>query len=110
MYNYFAGVLLCGLIQKLQIDDIDLVYDLRNKESHSEKHFTDYLHAKILGQAFETQTSMSLRIAGRESHMDRGLGAADFFCWSVFRQFEHADRQFMNDFRGKVAFKKGWYL
>ena len=108
-YNFFAGVLVSELVYDDGLRDIDLVYDIRNKETHNKKHFSEYLKTIVFGKAVTDETDVSLLIRGMNSHESYGLLANDFFCWSVFREFEHGDNSFSARFAHKFLRRRQWY-
>lgn len=109
-YNYFTGVLLCELIFDDDFRNIRLNYDIRNKETHKNKHFKQHLETKIIGTALEKDTPIELSIHGFDSSCCYGLSAADFFSWAIFRKFEHADESFYNLFAHRLKRRREWYL
>lgn len=109
-YNYFTGVLLSELIFDDNIYDFQLTYDERNKETHPNKRFIEYLQTKIYGSAFECDTNVSFTLTGGKSHEVYGLRAVDFICWSIFRRFEHGDTRFFDVFSHKILRRQEWYI
>ena len=45
-YNYFTGVLLSELVFQDKFLDVKMTYDRRNKETHNNKHFREYLNTR----------------------------------------------------------------
>lgn len=109
-YNYFTGVLLSELVFLDGMHDIHLTYDKRNKETHANKPFREYLQTTILGKAFESSIKVNFVLEGKESNMSYGLKAVDFFSWSIFRKFERNDDSLFNIFRSKLKRRREWYL
>lgn len=109
-YNYFAGVLLHGLIFKHKFHHISLAYDIRNKETHKKKHFEEYIKTKNFGIALEKNIEVVLNVKGFPSSKNHGLLAVDFFSWAIFRNFEKSDGRFFAIFRDKLKGKKEWYI
>lgn len=109
-YNYFTGVLLEELVFIDNHNDIYLIYDLRNKETHHRKHFKEYLETKILGTALEKNTTVNMKIEGLESEKCYGLLAVDLLSWAIFRRFEHSDERFFKMISGKINRKREWYI
>ncbi len=109
-YNYFTGILLSEMIFQDGLNDIHLIYDRRNKESHKNKHFQEYLETKIFGTALEKGTSVNFLIEGDDSHNRYGLLAVDFFSWAIFRKFEYKDNHFFKLFESKLKRKREWYI
>ena len=109
-YNYFTGVLLSEIVFQDGFNNVYLVYDKRNKESHQNKHFQEYLKTKIFGIALENNTNVSLSIAGDDSHQQYGLLAVDYFSWAIFRKFEYQDDFFFKLFEGKLRRRREWYI
>ena len=61
-YNYFTGVLLSELVFKDQISSFMMMYDERNKETHPNKRFEEYLQTKLYGTAFESDTNIAFTL------------------------------------------------
>lgn len=108
-YNYFTGLLLSELIFYDNIHDVHLIYDKRNKETHSNRHFREYLVTKIHGNAFEQNIEVRLQIEGQESHRCYGLAAVDYFSWAIYRKFEYDDPSFFRLFAQKIKRRREWY-
>lgn len=109
-YNYFTGVILSELIFEDGFHNVNLIYDIRNKETHNKKHFKEHLETKILGKALEKGVSIEIQIDGLTSDKCYGLSAADFFSWAIFRTFERSDDQFYNLLVGKLKRRREWYV
>lgn len=109
-YNYFTGILLSELIFDDEFYEVSLIFDKRNKESHQNKHFTEYLETKIFGKALEKEINVKFSLAGHDSKNVYGLKAVDFFSWSVFRKFEHSDNRFFNLISKKLKRIREWYV
>ncbi len=109
-YNYFTGVILSELIFKDGFHNVNLIYDIRNKETHYKKHFKEHLETKILGKALEREVSIEIKIDGLTSDKCYGLSAVDFFSWAIFRKFERNDDKFYNLLVGNIKRKREWYI
>ena len=109
-YNYFTKIILTELIFQDNFLDIDLIYDLRNKETHAKKHFKQYLETEILGLSLENEKPVTLSIEGLHSKQCYGLMAVDFFSWSVYRKFEYGDDRFYTLLANNLGRKREWYL
>lgn len=109
-YNYFTGVLLSELIFDEGYYDVCLIFDKRNKESHQNKYFKEYLETKIFGKALEKEINVEFRLEGLDSKDVYGLKAVDFFSWSVFRKFEYSDNRFFNLIFKKLKKRREWYV
>lgn len=109
-YNYFTGVLLSELVFEDKFHRIRLNYDVRNKEMHKNKHFKEHLETKIIGTALEKDIPIELSIHGFDSSCCYGLSAADFFSWSIYRKFEHADARFYDLFAHRLKRRREWYI
>lgn len=106
-YNFLAGQLLSPLI--LHFNDCVLTVDKRNKETHSQKHFSAYIETKVLGDAHNCGKDVNLEILHEESHNNRGLQAVDYFAWSVNRKLQSKDSQFFDIFKDLVVIAEEWY-
>lgn len=109
-YNYFTGVILSELIFEDGFHNVNLIYDIRNKETHYKKHFKEHLETKIFGKALERDVSIEIQIEGLASDVCYGLSAVDFFSWAIFRKFERSDDRFYNLLVGKIKRKREWYI
>jgi hypothetical protein len=109
-YNYFAGVLFSEMVFQDKLYDTHLIYDMRNKETHPNKHFKEYLEAQIYGQALRDNINVDITIEGFQSHQVYGLQAVDYFSWALFRKFEYHDETFSKIFAHKLHRRREWYL
>jgi hypothetical protein len=109
-YNYFTGVLLSELVFQDNICDFQLTYDEKNKETHPNRRFVEYLQTKIYGSAFELDRNVAFTLKRGRSHESYGLRAADFICWSIFRKFEYSDNRFFDVFSQKILRRREWYI
>ena len=109
-YNYFSGVLLSELVFQDGFHEIDLTYDLRNKETHQKRHFKEQLETKIYGMSFEQGIPVEMKIEGLMSDKSYGLRAVDFISWSIFRRFESNDNRFFDKISGKIGRARQWYV
>jgi len=109
-YNYFTGVLLSELIFLDGFDEVHLIYDKRNKETHENKHFREYLQTNIIGTALEKNLNVNFLVEGNDSALCYGLLAVDYFSWAIFRAFEHGDSQFLDLFSHRFKRKREWYI
>jgi hypothetical protein len=108
--NYFAGVLLSEIIFQDGFHNTQVIYDIRNKETHQKRHFREHLETNVLGAALEKGVEVEFSIDGRESSHCYGLGAADFFSWSIFRRFEYDDPQFFYLIAHRLRRRRQWYI
>ncbi len=109
-YNYFTGVLLSELVFQDHIYNFMIFYDEKNKETHPNKRFEEYLQTKIFGTALESDTDIAFTLCRGKSHEIYGLRAVDFICWSIFRKFEFRDTRFIDVFSQNILRKREWYI
>lgn len=109
-YNYFTGVILSELIFISNFHNINLIYDLRNKETHQKRHFKEHLETKIYGMALEKEISIEMQINGLNSDQCYGLMAVDFFSWAIYRKFEFNDDKFYSLIKGRFGRIREWYI
>lgn len=109
-YNYFTGILLSHLVFDDGITDFHLIYDVKNKETHENKHFKEYLETKLFGTALEKNVDIEMSIDGLDSSSTYGLLAVDYFSWALFRNFEYKDNRFYKSFECKLKRRREWYL
>ena len=108
-YNYFTGIILSEVIFGGGFHNIHLNFDRRNKETHHNKHFREYLETKIYGKALERNIPVKLSITANDSHKCHGLAAVDYFSWSIYRIFEYGDDSFFRLFTKKLKIRREWY-
>lgn len=109
-YNYFSGILLSESVFIDNITDIQLTFDKRNKETHTNKHFREYLETKIYGSALEKDINVTMTIQGADSQQVYGLQAVDYCSWGIFRKFESNDNRFYSLLQAKFLRRREWYL
>lgn len=109
VYNYFTGQLISKLIFEDKLYNVNLIFDKRNKETHENKPFKEYLKTLILGKAFENNINVTFLLDPKDSNESVSLKAADFFSWGIFRKFEYADDSFFKLFEGKINKRIEWY-
>lgn len=109
-YNYFSGVLLSELIFTDNLTDIQLTFDKRNKETHTNKHFREYLETKIYGIALEKDIDVNMTIQGADSQQTYLLQAVDYCSWSIFRKFESNDNRFYPLLQNNILRRREWYI
>jgi hypothetical protein len=109
-YNYFTGILLSEMIFQDNMRDVHLICNTRNKETHTKRHFQEYLKTKIYGMALENNVNVNIVIKGEYSHKCYGLLAADYFSWAIFRKFERDDDSFFKLFENKLSRRREWYI
>lgn len=106
VYNWLSGLLLTRYYEHaLRGHDVTLCVDQRNKERHHHRHFDGY----IQGRFFELYPDCRQLIIRHETGIVRGLQAVDFVSWSLFRYFEHNDRQFRDIVDRGNVFRDNWY-
>jgi len=110
VYNYFTGILLSEMVCFDGINDINLTYDVRNKETHGHLAFNEYLHTHIVGKAFEAKREVNFAKRGVESSECYGIMATDFISWGIFRKYEYNDDYFYKLMKHKFARRKRWYV
>ena len=110
VYNYFTGVLLSELVCIDGFHDINLIYDVRNKETHGHMAFNEYIHTTVIGKAFENDINLNLALRGEQSHESYGLIAADFLSWSIFRKYEYKDDRFYDLISSNFKRRRRWYV
>lgn len=109
-YNYFTGRLLSELIFEDKIYSANLTFDKRNKETHDNKPFKEYLLTQINGKAFEEGLDVEFVLRPEDSQFCYGLIAADFFSWGIFRKIEYGDETYFDLFSSKIHRRQEWYI
>lgn len=109
-YNYFTGHLLEDLIFNGKLHKVNLIYDKRNKETHKNMPFQEYLKTHILRLSVEKDLDITLLFDGKDSRDCFGLKAADFLSWSIYRRFELKDDRFFKLIANKIGKKHEWYI
>lgn len=107
-YNFFSGKILEEIIFGKQNYQFDLIFDDRNKETHSNKRFTEYLNSCILGKALEKGKDIEYQ-AKADNSLNFGLKAVDFICWSIFRKFESNDDRYYKKIEPFIKTALEWY-
>lgn len=105
-YNYFAGNVLCKIHGGRIREDITLIVDQRNKETHQHMPFDGYLQTRLIG---DCQHEYAFNIKHEESHAWHGLQAVDFISWGLFRFYEHDDKRFKQIIDYKIVIRDSWY-
>ena len=103
-YNYFTGRLLTKLVFEYGMNNAILTYDERNKESHPNQSFQDYLLTLIYGKAFDKNNLVDIKFIGADSRKVYGLTAVDFFCWSIYRKITAGDYTYYDTFSDRIIF------
>lgn len=106
-YNYFAGNILCKIHAKKFQFPVTLVVDRRNKETHANMPFNDYITTRMITDC-DHEHGFSIR--HEESHEWLGLQAVDFIAWGLFRFYEHGDSTFKNLIAPNVGIREAWYV
>lgn len=106
-YNFFARKILCPLIIKAQ--NCRLIVDQRSKETHSKRHFNDYIKTEVIAEAVDRNIEVELKIQHFESHKALGLQSVDFFSWSLHRLIVYKDAQFYDIFKDLIGEYQRWY-
>lgn len=105
LWNYFSAQVLVDRITKY--DDVILICDEHNKESHSQLHFDGY----ILTSAKMTKgRNFPCQIIHANSNVVRGISAVDFICWAIFRNYEFNDVRFFKLVQAKIQFLKRFFF
>lgn len=87
-YNYFAARLFCQMTASRSKEDLRLVVDQRNKETHAHMPFNGYLETRVIADCGH---AAEFEILHEDSSKWLGLQAVDFISWGMFRHFEHND-------------------
>jgi hypothetical protein len=104
-YNYFAGNLICKIHNGRINEDITLVVDQRNKETHQHMPFDGYVMTRVIS---DCNHEHALVIRHEESHQWLGLQAVDFISWGLFRHHEHNDNRYRTIILPKIGVCDSW--
>ncbi len=111
VYNYFSGLLMEKLIFEKKLYSTNLIFDRRNKETHENKPFKEYLKTHILGVALEKHIDpISFLLTPDDSQNSFGLKAVDFCSWAIFRKYEYKDERFYAIIKDKIDIISDWYI
>lgn len=108
-YNYFTGLLLSELVLDDGFRNAHLIYDKKNKETHANRPFKEYLETKVVGAALERNIDIELVIEGEESQRSYGLLAVDYFSWAIYRKFEYGDSRFYDLLQDRLKRRREWH-
>ncbi len=103
LYNYVAGSLI-DLVDLQGYRDVELVYDRRSSNSLLTADFENYLRRKLTERKFDA----NLVIYGLQSHQSRGLMAADYVSWSVYRKYNWGDESYFKIIEDKTDIRRLW--
>lgn len=101
LYNYVANILLDRIYKKRLIPIKDVVYLIASRRETNKFlniNFKNYLETKALDD-HKIKISIEIRTPWEE----KGLQAADFACWSIFRKYEHNDPSYYVLINQKIA-------
>lgn len=100
LYNYVTNILLDRIISRKVFRDggeVILIASKRETNKFLNRNFTDYLNRQI-----GNNRGIKLRIEIKTPDEEKGLQAADFVSWAIFRKHEHGDENYYNLIRGKI--------
>lgn len=105
LLNYFSGKVLVDRIT--QYDNVNLYVDMTSKQTHDSQHFDGYIrtNAYLTRKAF-----FPLSIEHVDSNVVRGVSAADFLSWSIFRKYEFGDSRFFNILEPRISRLKTFFF
>ena len=107
VYNYFTGCVFCRIHNNRVNDDMSLVVDQRNKETHAHMTFGGYLQTKLVGECGHRG---EFTVSHEDSEKRLGLQAVDFISWGLFRNYEHNDDTYKNIIAPQVDIAERWYI
>jgi len=102
LYNFIAKFIL----EKCKLSDapcgIEIVVD-KSKGPEQQKDFNQYLTYELQVQI---PSNIPLRIYHNPSYENKGLQAADMFCWGIARKWEQKDLAWYNCFKEKIKMEE----
>lgn len=101
LYNYIARLLIEKCPFHKAKERVVLVLD-KSKNRKEIREFNRYLLLQLEGIL---PLNIPLEIYHLSSHENKGIQAADLFCWGIFRKFERKDMGWYQIFKKKIAFE-----
>jgi hypothetical protein len=102
LYNYVARKVIDQLPFQEELYRVTLVID-KSKGKKEVRGFNKYLRAQLSGVV---SPNVLLQIDHSDSHAERGLQAADVFCWGIFRKYEFNDDVWYKMFVRRISFER----
>ncbi|MFC1956688.1 DUF3800 domain-containing protein [Chloroflexota bacterium] len=97
LMNYFVGEILINCLAKC--DNAYLFVDKSHAKDCDSDSFNGYIETKTY---IQKGTNFHLDIQHVDSNVVKGVSAADFLCWSIFRRYESHDSRFIKLFAQKI--------
>ncbi len=100
LYNYITNILLDRIITRKLIathEPITLVASRRETNRFLNENFRNYLESQLSQKV----PAINVRIAPADS--EKGLQAADFASWAIFRHYEHNDPSYRDVIRALIV-------
>lgn len=100
LYNYISNLILneCSL----DSDHVSLVVDKSKTNRSLREDFDNYVRKSIN----QKNNNCKLEIKHENSQKEGCLQVLDFVSWSIFRNYEYKDSQFMDTIKDKIVIKK----
>lgn len=100
VYNYVARKVMDQIKFENAALQVELIVD-RSKSQKQIREFNEYIINQLRGRI---NPSVPLNIKHEDSTVFKGLQAADFFSWGVFRKYEKQKCDWFDVFKSKVKF------
>lgn len=100
VYNYIARLVL----DKIRLGNAKLQIELIVDKSKSQKQIKEFNQYIISQIKAKIDPSVPLNIRHENSKTQKGLQAADLFCWGIFRSYERKDNEWLEVFKNKVKY------
>ncbi|MFH0763591.1 MAG: DUF3800 domain-containing protein [Candidatus Omnitrophota bacterium] len=106
VYNYIARLVMDKIPFEKAISRVELIVD-KSKSKPEIEEFNSYIMRALKGRL---DPKVPLDIYHYLSHENRGLQAADLFCWGIFRKYEKKDTEWLEIFRQDKVRYEDLYL
>jgi hypothetical protein len=106
VYNYIARLVMDKIPFEKAVARVQLIVD-KSKSKPEIEEFNSYIMRALKGRL---DPKVPLDINHHLSHENRGLQAADIFCWGIFRKHEKKDIEWLEIFRQDKVKYEDLYL
>jgi hypothetical protein len=107
LYNYVTNILLDRLCSGKLLSNtgsIQLIASKRETNKFFNENFTTYLEKQV-----RQQHKIHLEVVVKTPAEEKGLQAADFVSWAIFRKREHGDDSYWKIIAGRIVEENGLF-
>lgn len=108
LYNYVTNILLDRIYSKKLVpvnQHINLIASRKETNKFLNNNFRAYLSNQV-----SSNHSLDIEINIKTPYEEKGLQAADFLSWAVFRKYEYSDDSYYKLFRAKIVEENGLFV